>query len=89
MSQFFLIFVKSGQKNAQPKFSEIDDFEKFPIFYTYIICSNFLSCACICLIFVIYERGRAIFWYFSDIFWLSYTGHEKAIIWLKISALGF
>ena len=58
---FLGLFKKIGQKNAQPKFSEIGDFEKFPIFYTYIICSNLLSFACIGLIFVSYERGRAIF----------------------------
>ena len=61
LTQILQIFEKSGQKNAQPKFSEIGDFEKFPIFYTYIICSNLLSFACIGLIFVSYERGRAIF----------------------------
>ena len=58
---FLGLLKKIGQKNAQPKFSEIGDFEKFPIFDTSIICSNFLYYACIRLIFVYYERGRAIF----------------------------
>jgi len=60
-TKILLFFEKTGKKNAQPKFSEIGDFEKFPIFYTYILSSNFLYFACICLIFVFYERRRAIF----------------------------
>ena len=57
----FRVLQKISKKNTQPKFSEICDFEKISFFYTQIVCSNFLSYACIGLIFVSYERRRAIF----------------------------
>ena len=63
---FLGFFKKIGKKNTQPKFSEICDFEKNQFFYTQIVCCNFLSYACIGLIFVSYERRRAIF---HTIFW--------------------
>ena len=52
---FLGLLQKIGQKTLSQnsvKFSEIGDFEKFQIFYTQIIDSNFLYYACIRLIFV-------------------------------------
>ena len=62
---FLGLFKKIGTKNRS---AEIQwnwwfwwIFEKFQIFYTQIIDSNFLYYACIRLIFVFYERGKNYF----------------------------